>query len=151
MLKIVRTKFEFSDYTNMKKELKKNWKSTIEITKWEELLSPNQRKYYFGVVIWTIAKDNQYDWYTKDELHQEVKIQYLPEYDMFLKELINEKDISEMMKRFLSIYHDLTITTSKKWEFERFLNRIRQGEAKKGIYIPLPNESNWWDLANLVY
>lgn len=149
-MKIVREKFEFLDYNRMKKELKKNWKSTIIIEKWKESLSENQRKYYFSVVIWTISKDLQRDWYTLEEIHQEIKIQYLPEYEMILQELSDKSDPIEMMRKFLSIYHDLTITTSTKWEFESFLNRIRLWESKKGIYIPLPNEWNWWQGAELV-
>lgn len=149
-MKIIREKFKFNDYNLIKKEVNRVWKAIISVEKYEESLSPAQRKYYFWVVVTSCMADEQWGGYTKDEVHHELKIQYLPDYQQLLEELWNYDDLTEMMKRFLNLHHDLTITTRSKWEFESYLSRIRAWEARKWIYIPLPNESNWWDWAELV-
>lgn len=150
-MKLIRSEITLDDFANIDNQVKKLGKALITIEKYEEHLSENQRKYYFWVCVATCMADEQWSWYTREEIHHELKIQYLPEYDKLLKDMWEETNITDMMKRFLNLYHDLTITTTKKWEFEEYLNRIRIWESKKGIFIPLPNEENWWQWAELVW
>lgn len=158
MFKIKIDKLTFIDYQDIYKRLRKeclknikNWKKTIlEAKEFEEWLSEKQRKYYFWVVINVLWNNEQWWWYTLEEIHHEVKILYLPDYEMMLEELWQKNDVTAMMQKFLNLYHDLTITTEKKGNFERFLSRVRAWEAKKWIYIPLPNEEHWWEGAELI-
>ena len=152
-MRIIREKFYLQDYHDLKKAVKKNVKSVITVEPYEETLSEAQRKYYFWVVVDTCSKDEKYRGKNREEIHTELKVQYLPEYEELLKQfswMLEKSSVQGLLEKFLLLYHDLTITTSTKWEFEQYLTRIRQWEAQKGIYISLPNENNWWEWANLV-
>lgn len=127
--------------------LKKDDRVLVTVEKYVELLSDRQRWYYFWVVVSLVQKHHGFD--TQEEAHFYVKQEYLPEYEWFLKSMWGD-DLNAMLKRFLSIYHDLTITNQNKGEFERFLSRVRLGESRQGLYIPLPNETQWWDTAYLI-
>ena len=129
-------------------ETRKDGEYTCEVEKYNECLSERQRKYYFGVVIPTCAKDEAWRGYGKTEIHETLKTLYLPDYEAFLAQFddMGKPNIKDVMQRFLLLYHDLTIRTETKGTFERYLSRIRMGEAKKnGIRIRLPNESERWE------
>jgi len=145
-MKLIREEISLDDFAKLDKEVKRLWKALITVEKYEEHLSENQRKYYFSVIVNWVA---EYHWFWKEEAHIELKTEYLPDYEDFLKEM-EWLEVTKMMQKFLEIYHDLTITNQKVWEFEAYLSRIRAWEAKKGLYLPLPNETNTWDTAYLV-
>jgi hypothetical protein len=74
------------------------------------------------------------------------KARFLPDYEELLDKMKDCNDMEWLLARFLSLHHDLTITTSEKWEFEEYLRKIRE------VYtdIPLPNESERWEGSHLL-
>lgn len=128
-MRIIREKFYLSDYHDLKKAVKKNVKSVITVEPYEETISEAQRGYYFGVVVNTCSKDEKYRGKNRQDIHTELKVQYLPEYEELLASFsgrLEKSDIQDLLEKFLLLYHDLTITTSTKGEFEQYLTRIRQ-------------------------
>lgn len=115
---------------------------TITIEKDTTGISEKQRNYYFWVVV---AYVMEFHGMTKEQAHIHLKTRFLPDYEELLDKMKDCNDMEWLLARFLSLHHDLTITTSEKWEFEEYLRKIRE------VYtdIPLPNESErweWWDL-----
>jgi len=148
-MKLIRDKFQIQDYHTMKRYIKKQGKCTIVIEAYLELLSEAQRGYYFGVVVASCMKSERWAGKTKERVHMELKTLYLPDYEELLSQFTPWMTIPEIVQRFLTIYHDLTITSETKWEFEGYLSRIRMWEGAEWISIPLPNEKDW-DWASLV-
>ena len=121
---------------------KTGYPCVITIEKDNTWISERQRNYYFWVVI---AYVMEFHWMSKEQAHMHCKTRFLPDYEELLEKMKDCNDLEWLLARFLSLHHDLTITTSEKWEFEEYLRKIRE------VYtdIPLPNESErweWWDL-----
>ena len=65
----------------------------------------------------TCSKDEKYRGKNRQDIHTELKVQYLPEYEELLASfsgVLEKSDIQELLEKFLLLYHDLTITTSTK-------------------------------------
>lgn len=134
------------DSIRIAKCIEKIWYPCIvSFRKDEANMSEVQRNYYFGVVV-PIVMD--YHGYEKLFAHNMLKCLFLVDYEEILQKMTQSTDridIKHQMAIFMAINSDLTITTSKKWEFEEYLKKIRSFYSEHQVFIPLPNEKwEWW-------
>lgn len=132
------------DSIRISEAIEKEWcPCTVTIEKDTTGISEKQRNYYFWVVI---AYVMEFHWMSKEQAHMHCKCRFLPDYEELLESLSWSLHSEDILARFLSLHHDLTITTSEKWEFEEYLRKIRE------VYtdIPLPNESERWEGSHLL-
>jgi len=123
-----------TDSVKIANGIEKEWYPCIVSIEQEWVsISEKQRKYYFGVVVPYVMEKQ---WEGKEATHLYLKSRFLPDYEELLQKIQWTTDIPDMLARFLSLHHDLTITEENTGSFEEYLSRIRQ------VYtdIPLPNE-----------
>lgn len=115
--------FNQGGYTGFLKHLAGK-RVTLTIGEDKPTRSSNQHRYYFGVVVKTIAEELGY---TSDELHEALKYKFL--------RLEAEPD------KFRPLVSMRSTTSLKTDEFEQFLEQVRIWAATDlGIVVPLPNE-----------
>ena len=132
------------DSIRISEAIEKEWyPCTVTIEKDTTGISEKQRNYYFWVVIEYVM---EFHWMSKEQAHMHCKTRFLPDYEELLNKMKDCNDMEWLLARFLSLHHDLTITTSEKWEFEEYLRKIRE------VYtdIPLPNEDQSWICSHLL-
>lgn len=147
--KILRPPFSLDDLLWIGKKVEKWGEVKLTVEKYDDPISQRQRDYYFGVVVDICEKEY---WYSRDEMHEELKKLYLPDYasigDEITKLGYSMDDLPQIFAYIAKAYDGLSITGETKWSFEQYLKRIRFGEGQKWCFIPLPNEDqrwSWWE------
>jgi len=143
--KLMKSPYNLDDLLWIGKYLDKWGECKITVERYQDPISERQRNYYFGVVV-KICEE--YYWYSREEMHEELKKLYLPDYVSISEEITklgyDLKNLPQIFAFIAKTYDSLSITNETKGSFEAYLKRIRFGEGQNGILIPLPNEEQRW-------
>ena len=125
--KLMKSPYSLDDLLWIGKYLDKYGAARVTVEAYQDPISEAQRNYYFGVVV-QICED-EYG-YTKDEMHEQLKRLYLPDYTSITEEITklgyDLSNLPQIFAHIAKVYDNMSITDENKGSFERYLKRIRE-------------------------